>query len=270
MTIFFLLLFCFGLVVLAAYGLSWRMNRLNSLRSHSIVAVQGVEARYPNLPLQQYGIASRLNSSSGRVQVLFPKLTERGDVEYLFSWHYIRDVTPVDPDAMPLDAFRRDSTLHTACEVLPVIRDHLEFEQDALHLNEQLRRLDRLADLVATSSFYGDQVEIYERAIAEVDTALLKARDLHKLYVRLVREALIGVQIAGYDPSNIRSDRLTFELEHQRLREEYRHLKDLTAAYTDLMLGDRADLDAHPAASNPNSEDETSPNFPPDETQDDR
>jgi hypothetical protein len=209
------------------------MKRVTALRSHSIVAVSGVEARYPNLPLKQYGIASRLNASSGRVQVLFPKLTPKGDVEYLFSWHYIRDVEPIDTEDSSLYA---DATVHTACEVLPVIRDHLEFEQDALHLNDQHHRLIRLADLVATSSFYSDRLEVYERALTEIDTALLKARDLHKLYIRLVREALIGVQIAGYDPSNIRSDRLTFESEHRRLREEYLYLKDLTSAYTELNL----------------------------------
>lgn len=242
MTIFLLLFFCFGLVVLASYWLSWRLKRINALRSHSIVAVAGVEARYPELPLKPYGIASRLNSSSGRVQVLFPKLTSEGDVEYLFSWHYVRDVTPIDTEDTNLYT---DSTVHTACEVLPVIRDHLEFEQDALHLNEQRHRLTRLADLVATSSFYADRLDVYERALDEIDTALLKARDLHKLYVRLVREALIGVQIAGYDPSNIRSDRLTFESEHRRLREEYLYLKDLTAAYTDLELQ---------SPSNPSSE----------------
>lgn len=254
MSIFLLLLACFGLVVLASYWLSWRLKRINALRSHSIVCVGGVETRYPELPLKKYGIASRMNASSGRVQVLFPKLTPEGDVEYLFSWHYVRDVTPIDTEDSTLYA---DSTAHTACEVLPVIRDHLDFEQDALHLNDQRHRLTRLADLVATSSFYADRLDVYERALVEIDTALLKARDLHKLYVRLVREALIGVQIAGYDPSNIRSDRLTFESEHQRLREEYLYLKDLTAAYTDL------ELESHTSAPPDGAEDAPSPTTEP-------
>lgn len=233
MSIFLLLFGCFLLIVPAAYWLSWRMQRIDALRAHSIVSVAGVDARYPDLPLKNYGIASRVNANSGRVQVLFPKLTPHGDVEYFFSWHYIRDVSPLATDN---EMLHTDSIQHTACEVLPVIRDHLEFEQDALHLNEQHQRLTRLASLVATSSFYSNQFDVYERALTEIDTALLKARDLHKLYIRLVREALIGVQIAGYDPSNIRGDRLTFESEHRRLREEYLYLKDLTAAYTELNL----------------------------------
>jgi hypothetical protein len=226
-----LLILCLIWVAIAAVMLTLRKQKLLRLQSHPIVAVKGVEVRYPGLPLKQYGIASRLNATSGRVQVLLPTLTEDGDVEYLYSWHYLRDVKPLDPE----DALQ-DTTQRTAAEVLPVIRDHLAFEQEAMYLNDQRRRLHRLANLIATSSFYREQLDIYERAIDEVDRALLKARDLHKLYVRLVREALIGVQIAGYDPSNIRGDRLTFETEHRRLRDEYLYLKDLTTAYTTMAL----------------------------------
>lgn len=227
-----LLVFAVLAGVLAAWWVL-RRQKLEWIGNHALVYVKGAESRYPDLPLGGYGIPMRAKDSSGyqRVEVVFPRLTESGDVEYIYSWHYSRDVEMATPAAVQ----QRGEPMELAAGIAPVIREHLQIDAEISRLNQEYKKVNELADLVSTSDLYSNKVSLYERALEQIENLLRKAEELENIYICFIRETLIGIQIASYDADRITSDVVHFDDQYRQLKEEYLRLKDTAMAHSELM-----------------------------------
>lgn len=202
-----------------------RTKKIEQINSSDIILVNEAENLYSNFPLENYGIPVRVKNRE-RVEIIFPRLTPDGDVEYLYSWHSLNDVKI--PSA---EVDEKNVRLRAGRELAPLIKEHLQIEQEILSIEKQHLEISELADLVSTSDIYSSQLELYDRALVQIENLLEKAEQLQAIYIHLIREALIGVRIAGYKPDSIRDNRLAFDSQYQRIRSEYQHLKDIATAY---------------------------------------
>lgn len=208
-----------------------RNKKIEKVLNSDIIVVNGVEERSFNLCLKNYGIPQEVRERDRvKVKVIFPRLKTATVVQYIFSWHSLDDIEIPD-----VEIEQNDITLKAAKELAPLIKEHLQIEEEIFSLEEQYEKVNDLADLVSTSELYSNQLELYERAVVQIENLLKKAKQLKNIYIHLIREGLIGIQIAGYNPDNIRDNRLAFDSKYRRIREEYRYMRDAATAYQELM-----------------------------------
>lgn len=229
-----LLLVLLSLGAIAYLFLSMQNRKLQAVQASEVVIVQGADDRYPNLPMGNYGVPHRFRSPD-RVQVVFPKLTKAGDVEYIYSWHSLNSIEPIQ-----LSRTHRQNKIRVMAELAPIIKEHLRLELDAIALENQAAKIDGIANLVATSDFYASQLEIYERAIDETEKLIKKVEELSKVYIRIVRETLIGTRIAEFNPELMLDLHVPLDEQYKRIKSEYQYLKDTAQAYSTLMRESRA------------------------------
>lgn len=223
----------FTLILLGGlyYFVYYPNQKLKRIRSSPVLEVDGASTRYPNLPLGDLGVFFESNANR-RIRVVFPKLTPDGDVQYIYSWHDLRFIR------IPTSrgSGQGGINLKIAQELAFLMKEHIQFvEPEILSLRRQWHKINELLGLVATSDFYASQQEIYERALLQVENLLDKAEELQQVYVRFIREVLIGRQIAGYDPTLLLSDSVTIDHQYKRIREEYQDMKDTATAYAELL-----------------------------------
>jgi hypothetical protein len=207
-------------------------RKLEWVDRHDLIYVDGAERRYPNLPMGSYGIPVRARDADGykRVQVIFPRLTEDGDMEYIYSWHDLGSIelaTSRESDAPAL--------FSSFSNVAPVIQEHLQIEAEIDRLLEERHKVHDLARILSTSEFYANQADIYDRALEQIENLLDKARELEHIYVRIIRETLIGLQVSRYEPDDIPGDMVSFDAQYKHLKAEYLRMKDTATAYDELM-----------------------------------
>jgi hypothetical protein len=223
------------IAVLAGVGAMWwflRRQKLEWISNHALVYVKGAEYRYPDLPLGGYGIPMRVKDSGyQRVEVVFPRLTESGDVEYIYSWHYWGDIEMAVPEA----AERLGESMELAIGVAPVIREHLQIDAEISRLNREYQEVNGLTNLVSTSDLYSNKVDLYERALKQIENLSRRAEQLENIYICFIRETLIGIKLASYDADRITSDVVQFDQQYRQLKEEYLRMKDMAIAHTELM-----------------------------------
>jgi hypothetical protein len=192
-------------------------QKIKQIRNSAVLKVDGAETRYPNLPLGDLGIFFDVNENR-KVRVVFPKLTPEGDVQYIYSWHTIRSIHI--PDLKKANT-QDQTNLRIAQELASFMKEHIQFvEPEILNLRNQRHKINELADLVATSEFYVTQQETYERALFQVENLLDKAEELQQVYVRLIREVLIGRTVAGYDSNLLPDDSFAIDHQYQKIRAE--------------------------------------------------
>ncbi len=86
----FLKILLIFLPLVIAYIIIERQNtKIKKIKSSNVVLVKDATVTYPGLPLNNYGIPLMTRRQS-RVQVVFPRLTQDGDVEYIYSWHNLK------------------------------------------------------------------------------------------------------------------------------------------------------------------------------------
>jgi hypothetical protein len=207
-------------------------RKLEWVDRHDLVYVDGAERRYPNLPLGNYGIPIRAKDTDGykRVQVVFPRLTEHGDMEYIYSWHDLGSIelaTAKQSDAPAL--------LTSSAGVAPVIQEHLQIEAEIDRLLRERNKVHDLSRILSTSELYANQADIYDRTLDQIENLLDKARELEHIYVRIIRETLIALQVSRYEPDNLTSDMVSFDAQYKHLKTEYLRMKDAATAYDELM-----------------------------------
>lgn len=139
--------------------------------------VDGADTRYQDLPLGNLGIFCEVNEKR-RIRVIFPKLTSKGDVEYIYSWHDLKSIHI--PDLEKNEKGRVHFKI--AQQLAFLIKEHIQFvEPEILNLRKQWYKISELLDLVATSELYASQQEIYERALFQVENLLDKAEELRQV-----------------------------------------------------------------------------------------
>ncbi|MBW4650619.1 MAG: hypothetical protein KME06_18300 [Kastovskya adunca ATA6-11-RM4] len=205
-----------------------RNQKIKKVLNSDIIVVNGVEERASNLCLKNYGIPQEVGERY-KVKVIFPRLKIAGVIEYIFSWHSLDEI-----DIPNFEIEQNDITLRAAKELAPLIKEHLQIEEEIFSLEEQYNKVNDLADLVSASELYSNQLELYEKALVQIENLLIKAKQLKNIYIHLINEGLIGIQIAGYNPDNIRDNRLAFDSKYRTIREEYQYMRDAATAYQEL------------------------------------
>lgn len=221
--------FIFLSIALLFIFIQQRSTKLALIKNSPVVFVYGASVRYPNLPLKNYGIPLKINNQS-RVQVLFPNLTPSGDLEYIYYWHDLNNIEVIQKPGKSTA-----TKLKTLQELAPLIKEHLQVAPNTLLLKGQYRQIKKLAYLVSTSDIYAGQLDTYERSLVQIEKLLRKADELQKVYIRLIREALIGVKIADYNPDILEGSQVAFDSQYQRIKEEYQNMKDVVNAYSQLL-----------------------------------
>lgn len=206
-----------------------RSSKVRLLKSSPVVCVYNAPARYDSLPLKNYGIPIKIKQRS-LAQVIFPKLTESGDLAYIYSWHDISDLEVPNRGLNP-----RDTKLNTILELAPLIKHHLQIEPNVSALKDQYRQIDKLAKLVAKSHIYAANVDTYEQGLAQIKNLVRKAGKLENVYVCLIREVLIGVMIADYNPESAKVLEGDFDWQYRHAKEEYQNMKEVASAYFQLL-----------------------------------
>ncbi|NJN03402.1 MAG: hypothetical protein HC816_13530 [Leptolyngbyaceae cyanobacterium RM1_1_2] len=223
------------LILITLGGVYWFVlyptQKIRKIKNCVVLEVDGADTRYSDLPLGKLGVFYEINEKQ-RVRVVFPKLTPEGDVQYIYSWHDLQSIHI--PGRKKINA-QNKANLKAAQELASLIKEHLQLELEILNLREQWQKISDLLDLVATSDFYASQQEIYERALFQVENLLSKAEDLQDVYVRFIREALIGNKIVGYNPDLLLDGNVGIDSQYKVVRAEYQRMKDTATAYAELL-----------------------------------
>ncbi|HEY9648667.1 MAG TPA: hypothetical protein V6C88_19960 [Chroococcidiopsis sp.] len=223
------------MVLTAVGGVYWLvfhpLQKIRQLKKCAVLEVDGADTRYLDLPLGKFGIFYEVNENR-RVRVVFPKLTQAGDVQYIYSWH---DLSSIHMPRLEKVNAQSKPTLRAAHELASLIKEHLQLEPEILHLREQQQKIGNLLDLVSTSDFYASQQDIYERALLQVENLLSKAEALQAMYVRFIREALIGNTVVGYNPDLLPDSHIAMDSQYKLLRAEYSRVKETATAYAELL-----------------------------------
>lgn len=185
-------------------------------------------------PLGNLGIFSQLNNKQDKVLVIFPNLTKDGDLEYISCWYDLVDVF-----VYSLEAPVRHENLIIMQQLSPTIQEHLQIEKDISKLEKQEQDLKQLLKLISSSDLYSEQKDIYDRALEQVQKMIDRAIELEKIYIRLVREILIGKELSNFNPNKIIDDYIEIDSQYKKVKEEYQHLKDTANAYTELLQSDQ-------------------------------
>ena len=225
------------LLLIALGGIWWWTTlypeqKLKQIQSSVVLEVNGADVRYPDLPLGRLGLFWLANKEQRRIQVVFPELTSAGDVQYICSWHPLRAIRIPAVDETNLQS---KAKLRAAQELATLIEEHLQLEPEIINLKKQWHKIDDLLALVATSDFYSSQKNLYERALVQIENLLDKAEQLEKVYIRFIREALIGRKVAGYNPDLLLDNNLMLDNQYKRIKEEYQAMKDTATAYAELL-----------------------------------
>ena len=201
----------------------------------SVVKVSKIKGVHPNLPLLQYGCPLAKNSKSlrskGLIELAFPLLDSSGELKYIFSRHPVYQIYFVN-----LNRRKISRELELAKEILPLIQPHLAISEEITELLNERNKLDEISNLVATSTVYSRQYEIYKRARVQLNNIINKADELKNIYGTLIREGLIGLKISQYSTDNFLDNRIVFDAQYKELQAEYQLLKDTADAYAELSL----------------------------------
>jgi len=210
-----------------------RNTKLKLLKTTPIVGVNGLQVRYQNLALQNYAIPIKVVDKD-KVQVIFPKLTKSGNVEYIYSWHYLINIYVPE-----LSLKRKNRNINTIKAIGLLIKEKIQIEQDISVLEKQHDKITDLAHLVSFSEVYTNYVETYKRALGQIENVLEQARQLRGVYACLIKEVLIGLQVAEYNPDTLQVSQVAFDLQYRRIKEEYQNMKDAVNVYTQLLQESR-------------------------------
>ncbi|HEY9875515.1 MAG TPA: hypothetical protein V6D12_18940 [Candidatus Obscuribacterales bacterium] len=210
-----------------------RNTKIKLLKTTPVVGVNGLQIRYQNLALQNYAVPIKVVDKN-KVQVIFPKLTKAGNVEYIYSWHYLINIYVPE-----LTLKRKNRKINTIKAIGMLIKEKLQIEQEISVLEKQHDKINELAGLVSFSEVYTNYVETYKRALVQIENVLEQARELRGVYACLIKEVLIGLQVAEYNPDTLQLSQVGFDLQYRRIKEEYQNMKEAVNVYTHLLQESR-------------------------------
>lgn len=222
-----LLILFFGTT--AASLFYFRHQRARKLLKSKVILVHSNRINQNYLLLGKYAIASRIYNSS-QLEVVFPQLNESGDLVYTSQCYYFSEIS------IPISyKHRHKLEFQVASDLSKYIKEHLQIEKEIKDLVLQYRQVDDLSKLILKSDMYSNQINIYEKAIEEIEKLLDKAKELEKMYIQIIREGLIGVKIANYNPNNIKNNQVIHQMKYKQVRDEYQYMRDTAHAYGELM-----------------------------------
>ena len=203
--------------------------KIKKILKRKVIAINNLTIEQNNLPLKNYAIPLESNSAS-QVKVAFPQLSESGELVYIYYLFF--------PSEIRLTYFEKDKDnieFIIARKLSKYVKEHLKTEKEIEELMMQRHKVYDLRKLVSKSEVYQNQINIYDRAIGEISGLIDKAKQLEIMYLKLIREELIGLRIQNYNPAFIQDNRISHHLQYEQLKDEYEYMKEEAKAYAELM-----------------------------------
>ncbi|MFW6296228.1 MAG: hypothetical protein ACOC04_03450 [Halothece sp.] len=186
-----------------------------------------------NFSLGSLGICKEINQNKNEVLVLFPTLTDNGDLEYKTFWYHFSNINIHDITNKETS----NKNFLVMQKIAGFIQEQMEIEKAIVKQKEEQEKIKKLINLASSSKIYTDQINLYERAFSELQNLIDKGEKLKEVYFELVRENLIGKELLDYDPDQILNNHSVVESQYQQIREEYENLKDTATAYAEMLKG---------------------------------
>ncbi|ANV83750.1 hypothetical protein AWQ21_04755 [Picosynechococcus sp. PCC 7003] len=222
------LFFVFILVLISFWMFLSSQKRIKAVQESRILSVKSIGSYYSNFPLANLGIVISIDRKQRRIKILFPKLTTAGDIQYIQSWHNFQYVQVPDKNTL-----RKSQNIQ---ELATLVQEHLQLEIEIEKLTEEWKKIKKLSELVSTSEFYSNRQETCKKALFQVKKLLKKADQLEQVYVRFIREILIGYEISGFDFKPLTNEKLMLiDSQHKKIKEEYQDIKNTAIAYAELI-----------------------------------
>ena len=220
----------FGIIGIIIVSLFYFIHqKARKILKSKVIFIHSKRINLKNLPLGKYAIASRIYNSS-QVEVIFPQLNESGNLVYTSQCYYLAEIS-----IPTLDKHRNKMEFQVAKNLSKYIKEHLQTEEEIKDLVLQYQQVHDLSKLILKSDMYSNQINIYQKAIEEIVKLLDKAKELEKMYIQIIREGLIGVKIAKYNPNNLKNNQMVHQMKYKQVRDEYQYMKDTAHAYGELM-----------------------------------
>ena len=216
-------------IIIVSLSYSIEDRKAEIILKSKVIFIHSTRINLKNLLLGKYAIASRICNSS-QVEVIFPQLNESGNLVYTSQCYYLREISIATSDR-----HRNKMEFQVAKDLSKYIKEHLQTEEEIKYLVLQYRQVRDLSKLILKSALYSNQINIYQKAIEEIEKLLDKAEELEKMYIQIIREGLIGVKIAKYNPNNIKNNQMVHQMKYKEVRDEYQYMKDTAHAYGELM-----------------------------------
>lgn len=156
---------------------------------------------------------------------------------YYSTSYWLNDVSNVK--SVIKQGGKNNYKLTTAQQLVPIIQEHLQIKAEIEELRQRDMKISNLAKLVATSDIYNERLHIYKTALSKIRNCSKQADQLHQSYTRLVKEMLIGIKVAEENFEHLPDKETSFDLQYQRLQEEYNFMKDKVLAYYELLKDSR-------------------------------
>ncbi|NJL52564.1 MAG: hypothetical protein HC930_10720 [Hydrococcus sp. SU_1_0] len=221
----FVLIVATILVCLLYFG----YQRAEKILKSKVIFIHSNQINQNNLLLGKYSIPLQIHNSS-QVEVIFPQLNESGDLIYTSQYYYLSKISiPTS------DKHKHKMEFQVAKYLSKYIKEHLQTEKEIENLVLQYQQVHDLSKLILKSDMYSNQINIYEKAIEEIEKLLDKAKELEKMYIQIIREGLIGVKIANYNPNNIKNNQMVHQMKYKQVKDEYQYMKDTAHAYGELI-----------------------------------
>lgn len=218
-------------------------EKINVLKKCKLVLIKGASQPYAiflgvkrvkekvSLLNQTIPNLSSVEVEKNKAFVAIPILSDEGEVQIEYNYYDIAAVEPLQPVAI-----NKKLALRSISNLAPIIADCQATERESEALDKKYLEMTRLAGLVSKSDLYSNQLDIYERGLAQLELLLHKTDELNKIHMNLVKEALIANKVNEFE-ANTLSSSLYFELEsrYKQTKEEYQNMKDTTKIYFDLV-----------------------------------
>lgn len=158
-------------------------------------------------------------------------------LHYYSTVYWLNDVSNVK--SVIKHGVKNNHKLTTARQLAPIIQEHLQIKDEIEELRQRDIKISNSAKLVATSNIYNQRLHIYETVLRKIRNCLKQAEQLEQSYTRLVKEMLIGIKVAEEELQHVPDKETSFDLQYQRIQEEYNNMKDAVSAYYELLRDSR-------------------------------
>lgn len=220
-------------------------EKIKQLKKSNLVLIKEGDNSYA-VPLKIEEIQEEVQGSTSlngtpvkigkkKVLVAIPILKENGDIDIVNSWHDLEKVEI--PSAYWISTDKKTSCING---IAPMVKESISVDREMLNLETKYLEITEVATLISSSDIYSSKLDIYERALAQIEALLVKARELNEFYLRMIKEGLIGNKVAEYNLDGI-SDNLhiSFDSKYRQVKEEYQTIKHTAYTYFELISKDK-------------------------------
>lgn len=220
------------MLIASVVGSGQKRSKLERLRDSKVVRVSNSKHQY-GIPLKIY------QEGATKVEVIFPILekknwfSEEKVVKLISSTHELLNVEPIG---------KQDRSNVDSChvwETYPLIKNYFDADPELAKFRKKREELTKIIKLTNTSVVYASRVESYTKILSDLDNAMLGAVELKSKCLSLIREILIGSEVAKLDVHEHSGRDAAIEFQIQQINQDFNNFKtDAEAsieAYTEVL-----------------------------------